>query len=180
MEKKDWNLVQDCLNGDNKAFESLVDKYQKVIFNIAYRMTKDKDESADITQTVFIKAYENLDKFNASHKFFSWLYRIAINESINQIKQGKKLDNLDHDYVSNEKSPEQVLNENEKSNDIQSALLKIDVNYRIVIVLKHFQDFSYKEIGEILDIPEKTVRSRLFTARQLLRDILIKKGDIKK
>jgi RNA polymerase sigma-70 factor (ECF subfamily) len=175
MEKQDWNLVQDCVNGDNKAFESLVDRYQKVIFNIAFRMTKDSDESADITQSVFIKVYENLDSFNASHKFFSWLYRIAVNESLNHIKQGKNLDNLDNNFISNEKSPEQVVNENEKSNEIQQALLKIDVNYRIVIVLKHFQDFSYKEIGEILDISEKTVKSRLFTARQLLKDILLKK-----
>jgi RNA polymerase sigma-70 factor (ECF subfamily) len=172
----DKDLVKQVLSGKRKAFETLVERYQKTVFNVAYRSTKDFDDSQDITQTVFIKAFENLPNFNPTYRFFSWLYRIAVNESINYINQRKQLKSLDENIGDENAGPDQKYHEEELTNEVQSALMEIDMNYRIVIILKHFQYCSYKEIGYILDIPEKTVKSRLYSARQMLRDVLQKKG----
>lgn len=172
----DTNLVQECLAGNTKAFEALIDKYQKTIFNIVYRMTDDYDDAEDITQSVFIKVYEKLSSFNPKYKFFSWLYRIALNEALNLMNQQKRLAELDADFITQEKSPEEIYDELDLSERIQDALMEIEVEHRVLIVLKHFEGFSYEEIAYILDISEQKVKSRLFTARQMLKDVLIKRG----
>jgi RNA polymerase sigma-70 factor (ECF subfamily) len=172
----DTGLVKKCLQGDVKSFEVLVDKYQKPIFNVALRMCNDFDSAEDISQAAFVKAYNNLKSFNPRYKFFSWIYRIVINESLNFINQRKNLQELDEDMISIEKTPDQKLEESELSGKIRDALMKIESNYRILIELRHFQNCSYTEIGHILDIPEKKVKSRLYTARQVLGKILIKIG----
>lgn len=178
IEHDDKNLVKQVLKGEKKAFEGLVDKYQKPIFNAVYRMVQNFDDAEDITQRVFIKAFESLDVYNIRYKFFSWIYRIAINESINFINQKKRKEELSDDLIFREKTPEEEYIESELNEKVQEALMFIDPNYRILIVLKHFQDCSYKEMSYILDIPEKKVKSRLFTARGLLKDVLITKGTI--
>jgi len=95
MEIDDKQIIQQCLNGNKDAFEMLVEKYFKVIFNIVYRMTGNTDDAEDITQTVFIKVYDKLENFNPKYKFFSWLYRIVINETLNFLKAAKKV--LEHE-----------------------------------------------------------------------------------
>jgi RNA polymerase sigma-70 factor (ECF subfamily) len=174
----DEDLVEQILSGKRKAFETLVERYQKTIFNVAYRSTKNYDDSQDITQAVFIKAFENLPNFNPTYRFFSWLYRIAVNESINYINQRKQLKRLDGEVITDNTSLDEKFAKEELTNEIQNALMEIDMNYRIVIILKHFQSCSYKEISYILDIPEKTVKSRLYSARQMLKVVLQKKGAI--
>jgi RNA polymerase sigma-70 factor (ECF subfamily) len=178
MKNEDKNLVKECLQANQKAFETLVDKYQNVVFNVAYRMIGDYDEAEDIAQTVFIKAFENLSNYNPKHKFFSWLYRITINESLNYLKSKKRTENLNSLEKTKEKNPEQKYLEVELSNKIQAALMELEPQHRILILLKHFQYCSYKEISDSLAIPEKTVKSRLYTARQLLKDVLMKQGTV--
>lgn len=174
MEIDDNVLVSECLKGNSDAFEGLFDKYEKPIFNIAFRLIKNFDDAEDITQTVFVNAYENLKTFNPKYKFFSWIYRSAINHSLNLISSQSRKEELNQNLITKEKTPEEIVNEIELSENIQDALGELDINYRIVIVLKHFISFSYEEISDILEVPEKTVKSRLYTARQLLKDILIK------
>jgi RNA polymerase sigma-70 factor (ECF subfamily) len=176
MERSDRELVAECLTGSKEAFEALVERYQRVIFNVAYRMVNDYDEAEDITQSVFIKGFESMRSYNPRHKFFSWLYRIAVNESLNHIRARKRMVELSPDMVSGGKTPEEAYGESELSEKLGEALTYLDPSYRIVIVLKHLRDCSYKEISEILQIPEKTVKSRLFTARQLLRGVLVERG----
>lgn len=176
IEKTDINLVQECLAGNTRAFESLIDKYQKTIFNIVYRMTDNYDDAEDITQSVFIKVYEKLSSFNPKYKFFSWLYRIALNESLNLMNQKKRLAELDADFITREKSSEEIYDDLELSERIQNALMEIELEHRVLIVLKHFEGFSYEEMAYILDISEQKIKSRLFTARQVLKDVLIKRG----
>lgn len=174
MKLDDNALVSECLKGNLDAFEILVGKYEKPIFNIAYRLTKNYDDAEDITQIVFINAYENLKSYSPKYKFFSWIYRSAINNSINLINRNQRQAELNQDITTNEKSVEDVVTGVDLSDRIQAALGEIDINYRIVIVLKHFMNFSYQEISEIVEVPEKKIKSRLFTARQLLKEILIK------
>lgn len=175
-ELDDLTLVKDCLGGDTKAFESIIDKYQKPIFNVALRMVNDYEDAQDITQSVFVKAFENLNTFNPKFKFFSWIYRMALNESINFLKQRKHHEALQPAILSREKTPEEHYEDIEMCERIQDALMYLPIDYRAAIILKHFEDFSYKEMSVILDLPEKTVKSRLFTARQQLKDILLKQG----
>jgi len=176
VDRQDNELVRRCLRGETSAFEMLVDKYQKPIYNLAFRMTKNFEDAEDLTQTVFIKAFQKLDSFRFNYKFFSWIYRIAVNESLNFLNQRRRLTDLDSKIISTEKTPEEIVHEEELNRQIQDGLMVLNPDYRILIILKHFHAFSYREISFIVDIPEKKVKSRLFTARQLLKDALMEKG----
>lgn len=175
--RDDTILVGECLRGDNKAFETLVRKYQKPIYNLAFRMLGNHEDASDITQTVFVKAYEKLDSYDPRRQFFSWIYRIAVNESINFLKKRKRADEYESGVTAyNELTPEDNFKNMELSEHVGLAISRLKVDYRMVLVLKHYHDFSYQEMSEILDIPEKTVKSRLFSARQQLKEILENEG----
>jgi RNA polymerase sigma-70 factor (ECF subfamily) len=176
MLEDDGTLVRRSLEGDKAAFSKLVEKYHKVVYNVAFRTLSDRDDAADVTQSVFIKAYEKLGSFNHQYKFFSWLYKIGVNESLNFLQQRRKLDSIDEQVLSKERNPEESYRSEELSQQIQDALMNLSLDHRVVIVLSHFQELSYKEIGFVLELPEKTVKSRLFTARQQLRDIMQREG----
>jgi RNA polymerase sigma-70 factor (ECF subfamily) len=175
-EHSDEDLVRQCRAGEIKSFDALVERHQRTIFNLALRMVRDSDDAADVAQSVFVKAYENLERFDPQFKFFSWLYRIAVNESLNALGQKKRFEGLEGNdlaaEVPEEKDDETVMEERR----IQDGLMMLNVDQRAVIVLKHMQGLSYREIANILDLSEKTVKSRLFTARQSFKDILKKKG----
>ena len=172
---QDSELVRDSLRGERKAFETIVESYQKPIFNVALKILHRVDDAEDITQSVFIKAYENLSKFNTKYRLFSWLYRIAINESLNLQKLQRRNVSLDVTLVSSEPTPEELCQDNQANQAVHEAVDKLKADYQVVIILKHFQGLSYEQISEILEVPEKTVKSRLYDARQLLRDILIRR-----
>jgi RNA polymerase sigma-70 factor (ECF subfamily) len=172
----DLALLEDCKQGDRLALDSLVRRYERPVYNAAFRMLGNPDEAADVTQTVFLKAFENLGRYDPKHKFFSWIYRIAINESINQLNRRKPFEPLADSLESPTRSPESMLEAERLSADLQSALMELQGEHRAVIVLRHFTEYSYRQIGEILEIPEKTVKSRLFSARQKMKDSLEKQG----
>ncbi|MBI4427646.1 MAG: sigma-70 family RNA polymerase sigma factor [Ignavibacteriales bacterium] len=171
-DKSDSALVKECLSGNKKCFEELVNRYQKPVFNVALRIINNYDDATEIAQTTFIKAFENLHTFDTKRKFFSWLYRIATNESLNYLKARKQHELLSDDHVSHERTPDQRFDEAETDEQLQNALMQLNQDYRIVLVLCHFHNLSYKEISSILDIPEKTVKSRLFSARKNLKELL--------
>src|SRR5262245_19029384 len=105
-EPDDNELVQGCLDGDERAFEILLLRYQGPVVNAVLRRVRQRDEATDLTQTAFVKAYEQLKTFDPSHKFFSWLYRIAINEAINFLKRRGKLEPLEGEWAGSARSPE--------------------------------------------------------------------------
>jgi len=172
----DTRLIEQCKRGDRKAFETLLIQYEKPVFNAAFRMLNSRDDARDVTQTVFLKVFENFDHFDPSRRFFSWIYRITLNESINWLGKSNRTQPLQHEVEDQGKSPEQEVDNANLSEDLQKALMSINDDYRSVIVLKHFLGCSYGEIGQILEIPEKKVKSRLYSARQLLKDALTKTG----
>ena len=170
-------LVRQCLAGDSRAFDALVRKYEKPLYHLALRMTRDRDDAMDIVQGVFVKVYQKLDSYDEKHEFFSWIYRITINESINFTNRAKR----NEEYQSGESvvlAPTQEATRSAEalSEEIIEAIEMLKPDYRMVIVLKHYHDFSYQEMAEVLSVPEKTVKSRLFTARQQLKDILTARG----
>lgn len=169
---EDTDLVRESINGDQMAFEKLLVRYEKPVFNVAYRMLNNAEDARDVTQTVFLNAYEHLDRFNPKYRFFSWVYRIALNESINCLKSRNRLHELANEPATETGGPEDETSRDQQSQSIQSALMTIKTEYRTVIILKHFLDCNYLEISQILEIPEKTVKSRLYSGRQLLKDAL--------
>ena len=173
---EDQGLVRQTLAGDGSAFERIVEKYQKTVFNVALRMTRETKDAEDIAQEVFLKAYERLESYKPEYRFFSWLYRIALNESLNSLDQKKRFEGLDEEMATDGPDPDEVAEANERSRKIADAIMELKVDYRAVVVLKHFEGLSYEEIAQILEISEKKVKSRLFTAREVLRDILLKRG----
>ena len=172
----DAALVNDCKRGDRRAMAKLVGQYERPVFNAAYRILGNTDDAADVTQTVFLKAFEHIADFNAKHKFFSWIYRIAVNESINQIKKRRHQEPLADSQASPWRGPAEDLDSELLCNRVQAALMELNEEYRAVVVLKHFSGCSYQQISEILQLPEKTVKSRLYTARQSMKKTLMRDG----
>ena len=172
----DGSLVRRCCGGDRRAFEVLVVRYQKTVYNAALRMLHDREEAWDVVQTVFLKAYERLDSYDPSFKFYSWLYRIALNESIDTLQRRRPVEALDPDAPDGEPGPEDAVGLGQARDGLLRALMTLRTEYRAVVVLRHFTDCSYEDMAQILGLPEKTVKSRLFSARQLLRAALESQG----
>jgi RNA polymerase sigma-70 factor (ECF subfamily) len=173
---EDRRLVGDCLDGNPAAFETLVEKYNRVLYNIALGMVKEPEDASDITQAAFIKAYEKLNTYKPKFKFFSWIYRITINEALNHLSKRKMFEELDSGIMATGRTPDEDYETARLDDRIRSALIELNVDYRIVIVLRHFLHMSLREMGSVLGVPEKTVKSRLYTARQQMGGILLKQG----
>lgn len=175
-ELDDNTLVRRCLGGDEHAFEVLVVRYQAPIYNAVRRMVRDVEDANDLTQSAFLKAFQQLARFDSQYKFFSWLYRIAINETLNHLKRRGRHEPLDAEQASEDRDPENTLVGADVARHVQDALMSISAEYRAVLVLRHYHDCSYEDIAEIVGIPEKTVKSRLFSARRQLKELLEAKG----
>jgi RNA polymerase sigma-70 factor, ECF subfamily len=169
-------LVRDCQHGDRRALDTLIRHYEKPVYNAAYRMLGSKDEAADVTQTALMKVFENIKQFNPNYRLFSWIYRIALNEAINQLNRRRNFEQLDEPpYPDRDVSQESVA-AFQLSSNVQAVLMELHEDYRTVIVLHYFTECSYRQISEVLGLPEKTVKSRLFTARQQLKSRLQQHG----
>jgi RNA polymerase sigma-70 factor (ECF subfamily) len=171
----DETLVERCREGDGGAFAVLVHRYHRPIYNAAFRVLGNADDAADITQVVFMRVTERLDEFDSRYKFFSWIYRIALNESLNLARKRVREEPLDDEAeIAGAKSAEPDWNADrtELAERVQRALMGMNVDDRAVLTLRHFSDCSYREMSGILGIAEKTVKSRLFAARRRLRDLL--------
>ncbi len=163
------SLVAKCQQRDRQALETLISRYERPIYNAAFRMLGNSDEAADVTQTTFLKAFENIDRFDLERSFFSWIYRIALNEAIDQLKRGKRFEPYVETPADGAERPFERAARADVADRVQAALMDINADSRTVLVLRYFSDCSYRQIGEILDIPAKTVKSRLFSARQQLK-----------
>jgi RNA polymerase sigma-70 factor (ECF subfamily) len=171
----DTALVERCRNGDWTAFAELVVRYQRPIYNAAFWVLRKPEDANDIAQIVFLRVAERLEDYDPRFKFFSWIYRIAVNESLNLLRRNGRDEALDDEVDlpgSENADPERQASAAEVASRIRSALMKMTPNDRVVLTLRHFSECSYDEIGQILDLDPKTVKSRLFEARQRLRDLL--------
>jgi RNA polymerase sigma-70 factor, ECF subfamily len=167
-------IIAKVLAGDTGAFAGLVERYQSVVYNTAVRFVQDADEAEDVAQTVFVKVYERLASYDHRLKFFSWLYRITVNESLNHIRQRKPTERVTDQTTMGDAQAE--AEQADTARLIREAIRELSPDHRAVIVLRHYEGRGYDEIAEILGISEKKVKSRLFTARQVLRDILTERG----
>ena len=176
IEDPDDVLVRRSKDGDRAAFVVLVKRYRGTIYNAAYRVLGREEDASDVTQGVFLKVIQRLDQYDPSYKFFSWIYRIAMNDALNHLRDRGRESPLAEDYDApalESAEPERQMGEKQVSQRIQVALMSMKVTDRTVLTLRHFSDCSYEEIAEIMDIEVKTVKSRLFEARVRLRELLV-------
>jgi RNA polymerase sigma-70 factor (ECF subfamily) len=193
--EEDFKLVRRCQEGDINAFEALVEKYQKRMLNTAYRMIGNYEEACEAVQDAFLAGYRALKKFRGESRFSTWLYSIVINLSKNRLKKvktrlhreglsiddpgGKRQVQNRNDPAAQDSSLTDQLERRQMQERIQECMNTLDPEYREVAVLRDVQGFSYEEIRAILKIPDGTVKSRLFRARDALKECLKKAwGDL--
>lgn len=168
----DRALIRRFLDGERAAGDDLVDRYHRTVFNVALRMLGNVQDAEDVTQTVFGNAFAALDSYDPKHRFFSWIYRMTLNESLNTLKRRRPAVSLDRSL--DVPAPGGVSESAAEAEDrVGRALLELKPDDRAVVVLRHFVSFSYDEISDVLGVPVKTVKSRLFTARERLRQALL-------
>jgi RNA polymerase sigma-70 factor (ECF subfamily) len=178
----EMDLVRRARRGDLEAYDELVKRYQERIYATIYHMTSNHEDANDLAQDSFIKAYQALKSFKGGSSFYTWLYRIAVNKTINFLKQRKNrvhmsLNDLDFNTENNpdlvalisDKTPRRDAGLNELQEKLNAALLKLSEPHRLVVVLHDVQGQSHEEIAEIMDCNIGTVRSRLFYARQQMQ-----------
>jgi RNA polymerase sigma-70 factor (ECF subfamily) len=161
-----------CLEGDHAAFRNLVDRYHGPFFTFALRVLGNREEASDAVQTAFVKVYENLGTFDRSRRFFSWAYRILVNECLNVRRARRPSEPIDANLAA-DSSPLEDVERKERRRQVQAAILQLPIEYREVIVLHYFSGLAYEDISDTLGVPQKTVKSRLYTARQRLAAALL-------
>src|SRR5208283_1324073 len=181
----EMDLVRRAQGGDLEAYDELVKRYQERIYATVYHMTSNHEDANDLAQDSFIKAFQALKSFKGGSSFYTWLYRIAVNKTINFIKQRKNrihmsLNDLDFNAENNpdlvalisDKTPRRDAGLKELQEKLNAAMLKLSEPHRLVVVLHDVQGMSHEEVAEVMDCNIGTVRSRLFYARQQLQSLL--------
>ncbi|HWP81667.1 MAG TPA: sigma-70 family RNA polymerase sigma factor [Bacteroidota bacterium] len=181
---EDSELIRSALNGDQNAFGRLRQKYHEAIYNLIYRMIRDKDEVEDLTQEAFIKAFTSLSSFNDEYAFSTWLYKIATNNCIDYLRRkklqtmsiNKPMESTDGD-MSFELPDTSFIPDNEmiltqRRKFLEEAINSLPPKYRQVIILRHREEKEYQEIADLLKLPLGTVKAHIFRAREMLNKYL--------
>lgn len=182
----DAELIGVAIKGREESFEELVRRYQRPIAGYVFRMLGNYDASLDVTQEVFIKVYNSLQRYSPEYKFSTWLYRIAHNAAIDHIRrnsistQSIETESKDGAYQlqieSPAPSPERIRERKEWRREIQEVVRRLPPAYRELILLRHSSDLRYDEIADVTGLPLGTVKNRLFRAREMMREIFIERG----
>jgi RNA polymerase sigma-70 factor (ECF subfamily) len=178
----DHELIADCLRGNATAFGVLVRRYQDRLFNTVFRIVGNAEDAQDVVQESFLNAYQSLDGFKGGSLFFTWLYRIAVNNAISFKRKQRVVLSLDGGQngehgiepmdVSDVSRPGHALEQAEREKRVQEALNRLSPEHRAVLILKDMEGQKYETMAEVLQVPIGTVRSRLHRARMELRDLL--------
>lgn len=176
--------IQKALNGDEQAYQAILERYQRGIYNLIFQMVKNREETEDLVQETFIKAFRALDSYNEQYAFTTWLYKIAYNNCIDSIRKRKlKTSPLDKPIQTREGEVQQQIRDDstspehhylyaEKKKILDDCIQKLPEAYREVIMLRHQEDRSYEEIAEMVQVPLGTVKARIFRAREMLKRCL--------
>ena len=180
---EDHELVARCLQTDPSAFGELVGRYQERLVNFLYRMLRDVETAHDLTQEVFMRVYNALDRYDPSYRFSTWIFRVAQNVGIDEIRRRRiKMVSLQRGDEGEEgyswelpadgPSPYQETRNVERGGAIQAAVDELPADYRELIELRHYAELSYEEIAELKEMPLGTVKNKLFRGRQMLKEKL--------
>jgi RNA polymerase sigma-70 factor (ECF subfamily) len=184
----DKQLVGLSRRGDERAARELVERFQRPVFSIIYRMVRDREKAEDLTQETFVRTFNNLDRYDHSYKFSSWLFKIAYNLTVDHLRR-KELKTISihgaPDAVtadqqeatsvtleSEGEAPDERIESLELAGQLEEAIGRLRDEYRTAILLRHVEGRAYEEIAEIMDIPLGTVKTYIFRARRQLREDL--------
>ncbi len=181
-------FIRNCVAGDTRSFAVLVERYQDRVYNVIYRMCRDHQEAEDLAQEAFMKAFEKLDRFRGGSRFYTWLFRIAVNLTLSRKRKTGRTRVLSLDcgsedgcretvsaantVPSRDAGPEKLTENAETAARISVAIAGLDEEFRAVVVLRDIEDMDYAEISAVLGIPAGTVKSRLFRGRKILQQQL--------
>jgi RNA polymerase sigma-70 factor (ECF subfamily) len=179
----DEELVAAVLQGDRDRFGDLIDRYQGRLVNYLFRLLRNADDAYDLAQEVLVKVYQVLDRYDPQYKFSTWLFRVAQNAAIDQIRRRRLKvvslrqeaddgENRDWDLPSPERGPYGELRNRERGDAIQDAIESLPWEYRELILLRHFGELPYEEIARLKEMPLGTVKNKLFRGRQMLKEKL--------
>lgn len=184
----DHELVTFARSGSEKAYRELLDRYQRPVFSLVYRMVRDRELSEDLAQETFVKVFNHIDRFDPKYKFSSWIFKIASNLTIDAIRK-KELDTVSLDgsrnattsdevdasritVESRDENPEEYLEAKELGREIEQAIGGLRAEYQTAILLRHVEARPYEEISEIMGVPLGTVKTYIHRARSELRTTL--------
>ncbi len=174
-------LIHKAIAGNEEAYKQLLENYRGAIFNLLFKMVHNKEETEDLVQEAFIKAFKALPSFNEEYAFSTWLYKIAVNNCIDHMRKKRlktysinkpvqsKDGEMEREFPDTSMSPDKEILTKERAGLISTAIDELPENYRVAIVLRHSDEKSYEEIAEILEIPLGTVKARIFRAREMLK-----------
>lgn len=181
----DVELLTAVKDGDASAFRGLVEKYQGRVYAMIYGMTRNREDARDLTQEAFVKAFRNLESFRLESSFYTWIYRIGMNLAIDHARRHKRQGTTGFDEavaardedggiaeLHHEDSPSKALERKQLYAQIMDALEELPEDQKQAILLRELEGLSYKEIADVMGIPEGTVMSRLFYARKKLQKLL--------
>jgi len=169
-------ILEKAKNGDMNAFEELVREHQSYVYNIIYRMIGNKEDSMDLLQDTFLKAFIYLKKFRGESSIKTWLYKIAYNTTLDYIKRNRSKDTVYVEYIRTLEA-EDIIGNRFIKEVILNEIQKLPFEYRSVLVLRDLEGMDYKEISQITNLSLGTVKSRLFRARKILKERLQKIPD---
>lgn len=181
---KDSVIIEKVLSGDTSAFEMLILKYQSRLFATSMNVVKNRELAEDIIQEAIMKGFQKLDTLKNRDQFYPWVKRIALNIALNHFEKEKRVVDVENedddisffDNITSGESPEDLTLKEELHKYVRGFVDALPDKLRVVIVLREIEDMSYEEIAEMMNIPLGTVRSRLFNARQIIKDRLINQG----
>ncbi len=172
--------IEAAQHGDHGAFSRLVELYKQPVYNIAYRMLGSSGEAEDASQEIFLRAYLKLASYDRERKFSSWLLAVASNYCIDMLRRRRAtmvtLDDIEFVLESDRPGPEQSAIENEQRDVIAQAIGALPPAYRLPTILRYYHDLPYDEIERITGLSESTIKTRLFRARKMIKDMLERQG----
>jgi RNA polymerase sigma-70 factor, ECF subfamily len=188
IQATDHDLIALAASGSEKAYRELLDRYQRPVFSLIYRMVRDREKAEDLAQETFVKVFNHIDSFNPKYKFSSWIFKIASNLTIDAIRK-KDLETVSLDgsrnastpdeidatritVESRDENPEEFLEAKELGEEIERAIGELRPEYRTAILLRHVEGRPYEEIAEIMGVPLGTVKTYIHRARGELRETL--------
>ncbi|WP_415909841.1 sigma-70 family RNA polymerase sigma factor [Oleiharenicola sp. Vm1] len=183
----DFEVVKRVQAGDVAAFDVLIRKYRERLFGVVYNLTSNREDTADLVQDAFIKAFQSINRFQGQSSFFTWLYKIAVNTTLSHLRKNKLRTFFSLEKVQEDGASTEILNQltdtsgadrdaylKELQEKLNEALQKLSIKHRTVITLFEIDGLSHAEIAEVMDCSEGTVRSRLHYAKQFLQGELSK------
>ena len=188
--QKDLSLVESAIKGDQLAYGQLMERYRESIYYMMLKMVKNSDDADDLTIEAFGKAFKRLEQYSPNYAFSTWLYKIASNNCIDHIRKKRiQVTSMDrgiktsdgetlyYDAESNTKDPEETIIHKQKVKHMRDLVSQLKPRYKILVEKRYFEELSYEEIAQELDLPLGTVKAQLFRARDFLENMIEKTKD---